>query len=161
RIDWLRSRLDDPLDAAPRGPHDDQRAVSSSAGLNAPLPGGGNVYASWAGAFKAPTLEQLYDRRPYVLDFDGPGPQPGVELHLSSNQLKPQRGWNAETGVRARALGPVWLDAAGYYGRSNDEIGYDLANFRFSNIDRSIHYGIESQLASAALRGITTQIAYT
>ena len=159
RIDWLRSSLDDPTDGAPRGPDQDRRAISPTVGINYELARGGNAYMTWAGSFKAPTLEQLYDQRPYTVDFDGPGGEPPFTLHITNAELQPQRGDHFEAGARSALGGGIWADATVYYARSRDEIGFDLANFRHNNIDKSIHYGLEAQLASAPLHGISGHVA--
>lgn len=151
RIDWLRSSLDDPTDGAPRGPNDDLRAVSPTIGLNWALPQSGHAWLSYAGAFKAPELEQLYDQRPFDFGF---GP-----FHISSNVLKPQRGDHWDAGARTR-VGKLWLDGAVYYARSRDEIGFDLANFRLSNIERSKHLGFEGQLTVPAVHGVSGALSY-
>src|SRR5215470_7688533 len=130
RLDWLRSSFTDPTGNAPASGDDDRRALSPTVGLNVVLPRGGHAYLAYAGSFKAPTLEQLYDQRPYVVDFDGPGGQPPFTLHISSAAIEPQRGDHVDGGVRA-TLGPrVWAEGAGFYARSRDEIGFDLASFR-------------------------------
>lgn len=152
RVDWLRSSLDDPTDSAPRGPDDDQRAVSPTVALNAALPRGGNAWLSYAGAFKAPELEQLYDQRPYDLGFG--------TFHISSNVLKPQTGDHWDLGARTALGHGLWLDAAGYYIRSRDEIGFDLANFRLDNIDRSKHLGVEAQLSLEPVHGFSGLLSY-
>jgi iron complex outermembrane recepter protein len=156
RLDWLRSSLDDPTDGAPRGPDDDLRAASPTVAASYALPRRGQLYASWAGAFKAPTLEQLYDRRPY--DIDGPGP--GPPLFISSNALDPQRGDHFETGARILLAPGLRGELAAYFARSRDEIGFDLANFRHNNIERSEHYGVESQLGVAGPSGTDAQVSY-
>ncbi len=155
RIDWLRSSLDDPTDGGPRGPDNDRRAISPTVGVNWELPRSGNAYVTWAGSYKAPTLEQLYDQHPYVLDFGG-GP---FTLHVTNPELRPQRGDHFEAGARSALGGGLWGDATVYYARSLDEIGFDLASFRHSNIDRSIHYGLEAQIASAPVRGVSAHLA--
>lgn len=142
RGDWLRSSLDDPSDANPRGPDDDLRAITPTAGLNWTLPASGNAYFSYSGAFKAPALEQLYDQRPFFVDFDGPGGDPPVALRISNNALQPQRGDHFDLGLRT-SVGGLGVDAAVYLARSRNEIGFDLAQFRTSNIDRSRHIGFE------------------
>src|SRR5262249_46037855 len=104
RVDWLRSSLDDPSDGAPRFPDDDQRATSPTVGINAALPGAGHAWVSYAGAFKAPELDQLYDQRPYDLGFG--------TFHISSNVLKPQTGEHWDAGARTFLGHGLWLDAA-------------------------------------------------
>jgi len=159
RGDWLRSSIDDPYDIAPRSSNDDLRAFSPTAGVNYALPGG-NAFVSYAGSFKAPTLEQLYDQRPYFVDFDGPGPSPPFVLRLSSHGLEPQRGHHVEGGFRTRLGSGLWGDAPAYYAHSSDEIGFDLASFRVSNIEKSIHYGIEGQIELAEHSGWSGSLSY-
>ena len=160
RSDRLRSSLDDALDDEDRLPNDDLRAISPTVGVTLALPGSGSAYVSYARAFKAPALDQLYDQRPYVIDFDGPGGNPPVTLRISNNALQPQRGHHVDLGAR-RAVGErVWLDGALYYARSEDEIGFDLANFRTANIDKSIHVGFEGQATWEVAPRLDTQLAY-
>lgn len=144
RIDWLRSSLEDPTGTTPPSGDDDLRAVSPTAGINYRLPGAGNLYLSYARAFKAPALDQLYDQRPY--DLDGPGGAPPIRI--SNNALQPQRGHHVDLGARTAVAGDVFADVALYWAASTDEIGFDLANFRHINIDESRHVGVEAQLAS-------------
>ncbi len=160
RLDWLRSSLDDPTDSAPRGPDDDLRAFSPTLGLNYRMPHSGHAYLAYAGSFKAPALEQLYDQRPYVIDFDGPGPQPPVTLRIANHAIKPQRAHHLEAGVRTRLAPDLWAEAAVYGLRSRDEIGFDLANFRLDNIDRSLHVGGEGQVTFEPATGLSGAIAY-
>ena len=145
RIDWLRSSLDDPTGATAGSGDDDLRAVSPTVGLNWRLARAGNLYLSYARAFKAPALEQLYDQRPY--DVDGPGGLP--PLRISNNALQPQRGHHVDLGARTPVAGDVVAEVALYWAASTDEIGFDLANFRHINIDESRHLGVEAQLGSA------------
>lgn len=161
RADWLRSSVDDPDDAAPRGPNDDLRALSPTVGLNWSLPGASNAYVSYARAFKAPTLEQLYDPRPFFVDFDGPGGQPPFVLRIANNALQPQRGDHFDLGARTALGSGLWLDLATYYARSRDEIGFDLANFRHRNIDRSTHYGLEAGVSVGLWAALTGQVSYS
>jgi outer membrane receptor protein involved in Fe transport len=160
RVDWLRSSLDEALDDEDRLPHDDLRAISPTVGLTVALPGSGSAYVSYARAFKAPALDQLYDQRPYVLDFDGPGGNPPFTLRISNNALQPQRGHHVDVGLR-RAVGErAWVDGAVYYARSTDEIGFDLANFRTANIEKSVHVGFEGQATWSPVPALDTHVAY-
>lgn len=152
RADWMRSRLDDPTDASPVGPNDDLRAISPTIGASVALRNDGHAWLSYAGAFKAPEIDQLYDRRPFDFGF---GP-----FQISSNVLQPQRGDHWEAGARTRFGPSAWLDGAIFAARSRDEIGFDLANFRLSNIARSRHVGFEGQLATAPVRGVSGTLSY-
>lgn len=132
-------------------------AVSPALALNHVNVKGGNVFVSAGGAFKAPTLEQLYDPRPYLVP-DGSGGF--VPVTISSNALEPQRGWNVDAGVRALPAMHSRADITFYYGRSRDEIGFDLASFRYDNIARSIHYGFEGDATAGLPYHLTAMLGY-
>ena len=151
RVDWTRSRADDPFDGAPVSENDDQRAVSPSLALRWAVPGAASAWVSYAGAFKTPELEQLYDPRPYDLGF---GP-----LRISNNTLQAQRDDHWDVGTRAR-VGPAWVDGSAYYARSRNELGFDYANFRLSNIARSKHAGFEGQVSMLASSGLSGSASY-
>jgi outer membrane receptor protein involved in Fe transport len=151
RVDWLRSSMDS-MGPAPRGPNDDLRAFSPSLGLSHPLPDGGIVYASYAKSFKAPTIEQLYDQRPFDLGF---GP-----ITISYHGLKPQRADHVELGARSRVGRNLWADGTVFGLKARDEIGFDLAALHHSNIDRSVHYGFEGQLSTVPWKGLSAQASY-
>lgn len=152
RLDWLRSTVD-RHDGAGEGPHDDLSAFSPTAGLGVDLPSIGHAYASYAGSFKAPTIEQLYDTRPFDIGL-------GFPITISYNALQPQRADHGELGLRSR-LG-AWLasDLAVYLARARNEIGFDLATFHHSNIDRSTHYGMEASLQTVPGRRGSGQLSY-
>ena len=145
RGDWLRSEV-----SGLAGAHT-TRAVSPAATLNYTTPRGGNAFVSVGGSFKSPTLEQLYDPRPFFV----PAP-----VTISSTTLAPQRGWNVDLGMRALPAPRARAEATFYYGRSRDEIGFDLADFRYSNIARSIHYGFEGSLSAPLAHGFTARASY-
>ncbi len=157
RWDWTHSSMTDPDDPESEEVRQDLSAMSPSVGINYELPPLGNVYFSTAGSFKAPTLEQLYDQRPY--DPDGPGEIPAMSL--SSAALDPQRGIHFDLGTRLRPLPGTRLEAGIYYAKSTDEIGFDLANFRYDNIEESTHSGFEGSLSYNPVHTAWAQIAYT
>ncbi len=150
RGDWLRSDVDGG---------DDHRvsAASPALALNYTTVGGGNAFVSAGGAFKAPTLEQLYDPRPYFIP-DSLGRL--LPVTISSTSLKPQRGWNVDFGMRAKPAPAARGEATFYYGRSRDEIGFDLASFRYNNIARSIHYGFEGGIGTPLGHGLAADVSY-
>lgn len=105
----------------------------------------GNVFATWTRAFKAPTLDQLYDVR------EIPTGQPGQTVNLSNPALKPQRSTSVEVGVYQRIpLGTpgrfAELSATAYRQELDDEIDFDLQTFRYGNIQQSRHTGFEGSL---------------
>lgn len=151
RVDWTRSRVDDPTDALPVSANDDQRSVSPSIALHWARPGQAHAWLAYAGAFKTPELEQLYDPRPYDLGF---GP-----LRISNHALQAQRDDHWDAGTRTR-IGSVWCDGAVYYARSRNELGFDYANFRISNIARSRHAGFEGMLSLPAKAGWSGSASY-
>lgn len=152
RLDWLRSTLEQPLAGGPRGANEDLRAASPTLGLTASLARGAHAWLSYSGAFKAPELEQLYDQRPY--DFGG-GP-----FLISNAAIQPQRGDHWDAGLRTPLGRALALSASVYHARSRNEIGFDLANFRLSNIDRSRHVGVETQLTFDAARGLSGALSH-
>lgn len=94
-------------------------------------------------AFKAPTLDQLYDPRPFF--------GPDGEFTLSNPDLEPQRSRGWELGVRGHARRAGWRLVA-YRQILENEIDFDPASFRYSNIGRSRHQGIESSFSWQAGR---------
>lgn len=89
-----------------------------------------------ARAFKAPTLDQLFDPRPFP-DFQG------GTFRISSPDLEPQRAKSAEVGLSRESDGRRW-EAVAYRIEVDDEIDFDPATFRFENIGASLHTGLEA-----------------
>jgi hypothetical protein len=94
--------------------------------------GPATAYVQLSRAFKAPTLDQRFDQRP-LPDFQG------GTFTISNPRLVPQRSKNAEVGVR----GERW-DVAAYAIDVDNEIDFDVSTFRYANIGRSRHRGIEA-----------------
>ena len=101
--------------------------------------GTATMYLSAAHGFTAPTLEQLHDARPIRLFGDS--------FTLSNPDLKPQRARGVEAGLTWRMLS---VDA--YWSRVRDEIDFDAATFRYQNLARSEHRGVELLLESRYAR---------
>ncbi len=161
RVDWTRSEVELPLGEEPAPEAQERSSLSPSIGLSYELPGMGQIFASVARSFKNPTLEQLYDRRPYFVDDDGPGGNPPFILHLSSSALEPQRGTHFDLGTRLSPVRELQIEGSGYYAKSEDEIGFDLANFRYDNIEKSIHYGFEGRATYSPLDPLRAELGYT
>jgi outer membrane receptor protein involved in Fe transport len=92
------------------------------------------AFAQASRAFKAPTLDQMFDRRPYP-DFQGGA------FTISNPMLLPQRSGNVEGGVSGS--GPLRWSAVVYRTMVDQEIDFDLSRFTYVNIGRSRHAGIE------------------
>jgi len=84
-----------------------------------------------------------------------------VLLHVSADALKPQRGVHYEAGIRSAPARRLSAEAGLYYVRSRDEIGFDLANFRYANIDRSAHAGGEGRITCTPVRWLEGEVEYT
>ena len=119
----------------------------------------GHVYASAGRSFKAPTLDQLYDQRATPVPF------PPYAITISNGALKPQRGTNVEAGIYHRAaLTPGGLTGelslSVYRMDMEDEVDFDLQQFRYVNLGKSRHTGVESGLKLYFPGGVTTFVNY-
>ncbi|HEV7920920.1 MAG TPA: TonB-dependent receptor [Thermoanaerobaculia bacterium] len=101
-------------------------------------------------AFKAPTLDQLFDPRPYP-DFAG------GTIIVSNPALRPQRARNIEAGMSGERAGARWSLVA-YRMNVTDEIDFDPQTFTYRNISSSLHRGVE---ASFAMNNATVTYAWT
>ncbi len=102
----------------------------------------GNVFVSWTRAFKAPTLDQLFNVRAI------PTGEPGATISISNGELKPQRSTAIEAGVYQRLpLGGgeryAELSVSAYRQWLDDEIDFDILTYRYGNILASRHTGAE------------------
>jgi outer membrane cobalamin receptor len=114
-------------------------AWSPRAGINihfgpadAPL----SLFAQVSRAFKAATLDQLFDMRPYP---DGAG----GTFTISNPDLRPQRAQNFEAGLSRATMRGDWSLVA-YRMNVRDEIDFDPQTFSYSNIGSSRHQGVEA-----------------
>ena len=94
------------------------------------------AFVQLARAFKAPTLDQLFDPRPF------PGPA-GSTFTVSNPSLLPQRARNAEIGMSRSTPSIAWSVTA-YRMNVTDEIDFDPTFFTYRNIGSSRHTGIEA-----------------
>jgi outer membrane receptor protein involved in Fe transport len=94
------------------------------------------AFAQWSRAFKAPTLDQLFDPRPLP---DGAG----GTFTLANPELVPQRAATVEAGLREVGPGGRWRLAA-YRTAVEDEIDFDPATFRYVNLGATLHRGVEA-----------------
>jgi outer membrane receptor protein involved in Fe transport len=89
-------------------------------------------------AFKAATLDQRIDPRPFP-DFTG------GTFRISNPDLSPQRAATVEAGLSQKVSGGRW-EAVVYRTTVEDEIDFDPATFRYRNIGRSLHTGLEASV---------------
>jgi outer membrane cobalamin receptor len=92
------------------------------------------LFAQVSRAFKAPTLDQLFDPRPFP-NFRG------GTFTISSHNLVPQRATHTEIGLSGG--GAVRWSALAYRMTVDEEIDFDLRTFSYANIGRSRHVGAE------------------
>jgi outer membrane receptor protein involved in Fe transport len=152
RMDWLRDSFDPSLPADAKPAHVDHRAFSPRAGVNVRVlqtaAQEGNLYVSAGRSFKAATVDQLYDQRTYPVPF------PPYAITISNPLLKPQRGTSVEAGLYHRAAlgGGVSSDVtlSAYRMEMRDELDFDVSTFRYVNIGRSRHRGIEASARLSA-----------
>lgn len=111
-----------------------------------------SVFVVASRAFKAPTLDQLYDPRP-LPDFQG------GTFQLSNATLRPQRAWNLELGV-FREMPGARLDLSCYWMQVEDEIDFDPASLRYLNIGDSLHEGVEASARIRLGKPFWTSVSY-
>jgi outer membrane receptor protein involved in Fe transport len=154
RVDNLRDVFTPSRTSAAPEMHASHNAVSPRGALNLELPlpadRATNVYFSVGRVFKAPTLDQLFDDRAIPIPF------PPFSTTVSNPLLSPQRGTAAETGLYSTWTIPgARLDFSGaaYRERMRDELDFDLTSFRYVNIGRSLHRGVELGTKLTATNG--------
>jgi len=159
RLDRIADRFE------PRGPSDGETveatrtAFSPRLGANLRWLDGarqtGNVYASVARSFKAPTMDQLFDQRTV------PIPVEPFAVTTSNADLESQYGTSVEAGAYHRvafgARATARLSASVYQMDMTNELDFDLEQFRYVNLGRSRHRGLE---AGATLEGPSATSAF-
>lgn len=145
RADYLRDAFDEVTapPGAPFSPRGFHGAVSPKAGMNIRYAPTGRLWLSASRTFKAPTLDQLYDRRPVPIPF------PPFSVTTSNPDLDPQRGTSIEAGLYhdlAIASAAVSLSVTAYQIAMRDELDFDLRTFRYVNIAQSRRHGTEAAL---------------
>jgi outer membrane cobalamin receptor len=135
-------------DGAPR-----QRAWSPRAGVSIQLDQAGtaSLFGQVSRAFKVPTLDQLFDPRPYP-DFAG------GTFTISNPRLVPQRATNIEGGISAGSR--VRWSALAYRMAVDDEIDFDVRTFSYANIGKSNHSGFELEAEGRWWSAFTPSISY-
>jgi outer membrane cobalamin receptor len=154
RRDDLRDDFSGAAPAYPSRRHD-ASAWSPRAGFNVrfgPDASPVSLFAQVSKAFKAPTLDQLFDPRPY------PNGRGGT-FTISNADLRPQRARNIEAGVAHVGTGSEWSLVA-YRMTVVDEIDFDPQTFTYRNIGSSLHRGVEASVAVAKDARISPRVTY-
>ena len=120
----------------------------------------GHVFLTAGRSFKAPTIDQLFDQRAIPVPF------PPYAVTTSNPTLDPQYGTSVEAGLYHRAaLVPGMLQArlaaSAYQMDMRDELDFDLQQFKYVNIGRSRHRGVEAGLTLEAPRSVNAFASYT
>ena len=110
------------------------------------------IFVEAVRAFKAPTLDQLFDPRPFP-DFSG-----GTFV-ISNPELRPQRATNLEAGVR-HSVGASRVELMAYRMEVDDEIDFDPLTFTYGNIGATIHSGIEAEAHWRRFERVTPSLLY-
>lgn len=127
-------------------------AWSPRVGLNVGFGSGASMFVQLSTAFKTPTLDQLFDPRPYP---DGAG----GTFTISNPDLRPQRARNIEVGV-SRSTPSVDWSLVAYRMNVRDEIDFDPQTYSYRNIGRSRHRGIELSAGFAKNARVSPRVTY-
>ena len=110
------------------------------------------AFLQLARAFKAPTLSQLFDPRPYPAGD-------GSTFTVSNPSLLPQRARNAEVGISRSTPSAFW-SASVYRMNVTDEIDFDPTFYTYRNIGSSRHTGVEAMAELPALAVVRPTVTY-
>jgi outer membrane cobalamin receptor len=110
------------------------------------------LFSQVSKAFKVPTLNQLFDPRPYP-DFNG------GSLTISNRGLVPQRATNIEVGVQGGDARLRW-SALAYRVHVENEIDFDARTFSYANIGESRHTGVEVEVGGRVWQRLQPSIRY-
>ncbi len=104
-------------------------------------------------AFKAATVDQLFDPRPFP-DFTG------GSFVISNPDIEPQRARSIEAGLRGTTAAHRF-ELVAYRTAVEDEIDFDPATFRYGNLEGSLHQGVEAAASLFAGSPVRPRLAYT
>ena len=164
RVDRIGDRFTPEAPSTGSGFRSTHVAYSPRAGANLRWIDGarqtGHVYVTAGRSFKAPTIDQLFDQRAIPVPF------PPYAVTTSNPKLDPQYGTSFEAGLYHRAaLVPgvlqARLAASAYQMDMRDELDFDLQQFKYVNIGRSRHRGVETGLTLEAPRSVSAFVNYT
>jgi outer membrane receptor protein involved in Fe transport len=157
RYDEISDRYSPSIPTGEPTLHESRGAWSPRLGVNLRYADGGlgtgNLFLSANGAFKAPTMDQLYDQRRIPVPF------PPYGVTLSNSQLQPQTLRGMEAGFYHRAplldgRADASLTMSAYQMDMRQELDFDLQQFKYVNIGRSRHRGVEGSLSASGPFGM-------
>jgi iron complex outermembrane receptor protein len=130
-----------------------KRAWSPRAGVVVQLSDSGSIvlFVQASRAFKTPTLDQLFDPRPYP-DFQG------GTFTISNRTLTPQRATNVEAGISGG--GAVQWSLLAYRMNVDNEIDFDVQTFSYANIGQSRHVGAEIEAEGRWWKRVRPSVSY-
>ena len=145
RLDHLQDHFDEQFPGGTPSRSTTHSALSPKVGLSLGYlrrdRNSGNLYLAAGRSFKAPTLDQLYDLR------NIPVPFPPFAIRTANPDLEPQRGTSIEAGLyhSLEAADHLQLGAtlSVYQMDMHDELDFDVESFRYVNVGRSRHRGME------------------
>lgn len=163
RMDWLRDAFTPRAPTTAEAATAEHTAFSPRVGVNVQYLRSarhdGWVYANAGRSFKAATPDQLFDRRTLPVPFEP------WKITISNPELRPQYGVSYEAGAYHRAaLSPALgarLSLAAYQVDMRDELDFDIQSFRYVNLGRSRHRGVEAALNLDAAGGWGAFANYT
>ena len=146
RFDVLDDRFDPSVPAGQSHHTVTHSVLSPKLGINFRYlnrsAGSGHAWLAVSRSFKAPTLDQKYDLRNIPIPF------PPFAIHTSNPDLQPQYGTSVEAGIYHGGDVSTSLRAsatlAAYRMDMRDELDFDVTSFRYVNIGRSRHQGLEA-----------------
>ena len=146
-------RIDDGTFVTSGSALPDKTAWSPRGGVTVRLSDRGSVVAfgQVARAFKAPTLDQMFDPRPYP-DFRG------GSFSISNRRLLPQRMTNVEGGVSGG--GTVNWSLLAYRMDVESEIDFNVQTFSYANLGESRHTGVEFEAEGAWSTLVRPTVSY-
>lgn len=172
RMDWITDRYEPRSPSTGATTSVSRSAFSPRAGINVRYLSNerqtGNLYATAGRSFKAPTMDQLFDQR------RTPVPFPPFAISTSNPTLEAQYGGSEEIGAYHQiTIAPSRLDArlsvSAYQTDMRNELDFDLQQFKYVNLGKSRHRGLETALSlngpasftafgNAALQRVTSRV---
>jgi outer membrane receptor protein involved in Fe transport len=131
-------------------------AASPFIALSQDLGARGSMYASYGAAFRVPTLNQLFDRRPFDVPIPGGG---FATIYLSNQDLEPQRARSAEIGARCDGADGSSGSITLYSIWVRDEIDFD--GVHYANIGKSLHRGIQAGVSRPIVSSLGLRVGGT
>jgi outer membrane receptor protein involved in Fe transport len=145
RVDYIRDAFEEQTFPGEAGFDEDNShfAFSPKIGLNVRYAPSGRAWVSASRTFKAPTHDQQFDRRSIPIPF------PPFEITTSNPDLEPQRGTSADAGVYhdfTVSSARLGVSVSLYEIAMRNELDFDVQTFKYVNIAKSRHRGMEAGL---------------